>query len=217
MNENLENQVKKLFPDIYEEQARKRLIESGYVVKFQPGDCIMEIGDYIKTMPLVLDGQLKIMREDASGQELLLYYIGPGETCAMSLTCCLNNAISTIRAVAEESTELLAVPVRLLDEMTTEFRSIKGFVMKTYQKKFEELLKTIDSIAFQKLDERLGALLIKKSEAIGSNILQITHQELASELNSSREVISRLLKQMENMDMLNLSRNRIELKKAHLN
>jgi CRP/FNR family transcriptional regulator, anaerobic regulatory protein len=207
MNENLENQVKKLFPDICEEQARKRLIESGHLVKVHQGDCIMEIGDYIKTMPLVLDGQLKIMREDASGQELLLYYIGPGETCAMSLTCCLNDATSTVKAVAEESTELLAVPVRLLDEMTTEF----------YQKRFEELLKTIDSIAFQKLDERLEALLIKKYETTGSHILQITHQELASELNSSREVISRLLKQMENMDTLKLSRNRIELKKTHLN
>jgi CRP/FNR family transcriptional regulator, anaerobic regulatory protein len=212
MNESLENQVRKLFPDIYEEPARKQLIESGHLVKVEAGESIMEIGDYIKTMPLVLEGQLKIMRENADGHELLLYYIGPGETCAMSLTCCLNDATSTVKAIAEEQTELLAIPVRLLDEMTTEFRSVKGFVMKTYQKKFEELLKTIDSIAFQKLDVRLEALLIKKSETSGSRILQITHQELASELNSSREVISRLLKQMENTDQLKLSRNKIELK-----
>jgi CRP/FNR family transcriptional regulator, anaerobic regulatory protein len=213
MNESIENQLRKLFPDIYEESARKRLIEAGHRVSIKAGECIIQIGDYIKIMPLVLKGQLKIMREDTDGNELLLYYIGPGETCAMSLTCCLNDATSTVKAVAEESTELLAVPVMLLDEMTTEFRSVKGFVMKTYQKKFEELLKTIDSIAFQKLDSRLEALLLKKSETSGSQVLQITHQELASELNSSREVISRLLKQMENMDILRLSRNRIELKK----
>jgi CRP/FNR family transcriptional regulator len=161
-------------------------------------------------MPLLFKGQLRVLREDADGHELLIYYIRPGETCAMSLTCCSGNAVSNVRAVAEEDTELLLLPIQIIDEWTTKYPSFKSFILKTYQKRFEELLNTIDSIAFHNLDDRLTQLLKQKSEKEGSE-LKTTHQELANQLNSSREVISRLLKQMERKGKIQMGRNKITL------
>jgi len=199
------------FPDIYEPEARAAILEHGSVMEIKAGEMMMDIGNYIKYMPLVLVGTLKVMREDSEGNELLLYYIQPGETCAMSLTCCMGDAKSNVRAVAEEDTLLLAIPVRYMDAWTSEFKSFKSFVMHTYQRRYEELLQTIDGIAFQRLDDRLHTALRDKQKAHGSSLIQTTHQELANELNSSREVISRVLKQMEQKGLVKLGRNKIEL------
>jgi CRP/FNR family transcriptional regulator len=182
----------------------------GKLKKLRADDWMVDIGDPIVYMPLLLKGQLRILREDEEGHELLLYYIRPGETCAMSLTCCSGNAVSNVRAVAEEDTELLLLPIQIIDEWTTKYPSFKSFILKTYQKRFEELLNTIDSIAFHNLDDRLTQLLKQKSEKEGSE-LKTTHQELANQLNSSREVISRLLKQMERKGKIQMGRNKITL------
>jgi CRP/FNR family transcriptional regulator, anaerobic regulatory protein len=209
--EELETTLRHVFPDIYEAEARAAIIASAHVVELKAGDIWIDIGGYIKHIPLVLGGMLKLLREDGSGNEILLYFVGPGETCAMSLTCCMSDARSTIRVIAEEDTVLLAVPVRFMDEWTERFRSWKSFVMLTYQRRFEELLRTIDGVAFQKLDVRILSLLRERVANQGSAVVQITHQELANELNSSREVISRLLKGMENDRLLKLGRQRIEV------
>lgn len=205
----IQSEIRRVFPDLYEENLRKTIETEGVVKELQPGEMLMDIGGYVKFVPLILSGLVKIMREDKDGNELLLYYLKPGETCAMSLTCCMGDAQSTVRAVAEEETILIAVPVRFMDQWTNVFQSWKTFVMHTYQKRFDELLATIDGIAFQKLDDRLESALRKRSEAAGTRLLNITHQELATELNSSREVISRLLKQMERKGLVKLGRNRI--------
>jgi CRP/FNR family transcriptional regulator len=136
-----------------------------------------------------------------------LYYIESGETCAVSLTCCSTSTPSDIKAVAEEKTVILGVPVRKHEQWTNEYRQWKDFVALTYQKRFQELLLTIDAIAFQKMDERLLGYLITKSKQLKSLELSITHQEIASELGSSREVISRLLKQLEKKKLVELGRN----------
>ncbi len=180
-------------------------------MELKAGELMMDIGGYIKYIPLVLKGMLKIMREDSDGNELLLYYIRPGETCAMSLTCCMGDAKSTVRAEVEEDVLILAIPIRFMDQWTNQFQSWKSFVMHTYQMRYEELLKTIDGIAFQKLDDRLERALKEKCSTSGTNSLVITHQELANELNSSREVISRLLKQMERKGKVKLGRHKIEV------
>jgi CRP/FNR family transcriptional regulator, anaerobic regulatory protein len=206
-------ELKSVFPDLYEENLRKKIEEEGTIMEIPEGEMLMDIGGFIKFVPLVLEGSLRIMREDKDGNELLLYYVRKGETCAMSLTCCMGDARSNVRAIAEEATTVIAIPVRNMDLWTNQFQSWKSFVMHTYQKRFEELLATIDGIAFQRLDDRLEKVLKTKSETIGSNMLVITHQELATELNSSREVISRILKQMERRGMLKLGRNKIELSK----
>lgn len=206
-------ELKSIFPDLYEENLRKKIEEEGTIMEILEGEMLMDIGGFIKFVPLVLEGSLRIMREDKEGNELLLYYVRKGETCAMSLTCCMGDARSNVRAIAEEATTIIAIPVRNMDLWTNQYQSWKSFVMHTYQKRFEELLATIDGIAFQRLDDRLEKMLKAKSDSTGSNTLQVTHQELATELNSSREVISRILKQMERRGMLKLGRNKIELSK----
>jgi CRP/FNR family transcriptional regulator len=204
-------ELKQGFPDLYEENLRKSIEQEATVMEIPAGEMLMDIGNYIKFVPLIMSGTLKIMREDKDGNELLLYYVKAGETCAMSLTCCMGDARSNVRAIAEEDTVILAIPVRYMDQWTNQYQSWKSFVMHTYQKRFEELLATIDGIAFQKLDDRLERALKQRSEAAGVKLLAVTHQELATELNSSREVMSRILKQMERRNMVKLGRNRIEL------
>jgi CRP/FNR family transcriptional regulator, anaerobic regulatory protein len=203
--------LKETFPSIYEESARNEIEKEGIIMELKAGEMLMDIGGYIKYIPLVMKGMLKIMREDSDGNELLLYYIRPGETCAMSLTCCMGDAKSTVRAEVEEDVLILAIPIRFMDQWTNQFQSWKSFVMHTYQMRYEELLKTIDGIAFQKLDDRLERALKEKCTSLGTNSLVITHQELANELNSSREVISRLLKQMERKGKVQLGRHKIEV------
>ena len=203
-------EFQQVFPDIYERSTVEVILETAKLKKLRADDWMVDIGDPIVYMPLLLKGQLRILREDEEGHELLLYYIRPGETCAMSLTCCSGNAVSNVRAVAEEDTELLLLPIQIIDEWTTKYPSFKSFIFKTYQRRFEELLNTIDSIAFHNLDDRLSQLLKQKSEKEGSE-LKTTHQELANQLNSSREVISRLLKQMERKGKIQMGRNKITL------
>ena len=203
-------EFQQVFPDIYERSTVEVILETAKLKKLRADDWMVDIGDPIVYMPLLLKGQLRILREDEEGHELLLYYIRPGETCAMSLTCCSGNAVSNVRAVAEEDTELLLLPIQIIDEWTTKYPSFKSFILKTYQKRFEELLNTIDSIAFHNLDDRLSQLLKQKSEKEGGE-LKTTHQELANQLNSSREVISRLLKQMERKGKIQMGRNKITL------
>jgi len=203
-------EFQQVFPDIYERSTVEVILETAKLKKLRADDWMVDIGDPIVYMPLLLKGQLRILREDEEGHELLLYYIRPGETCAMSLTCCSGNAVSNVRAVAEEDTELLLLPIQIIDEWTTKYPSFKSFILKTYQKRFEELLNTIDSIAFHNLDDRLTQLLKQKSEKEGRE-LKTTHQELANQLNSSREVISRLLKQMERKGKIQMGRNKITL------
>lgn len=203
-------EFQQVFPDIYERGTAEVILETAKLKKLKADDWMVDIGDAILFMPLLLKGQLRILREDEEGHELLLYYIRPGETCAMSLTCCSGNAVSNVRAVAEEDTELLLLPIQIIDEWTTKYPSFKSFILKTYQKRFEELLNTIDSIAFHNLDDRLSQLLKQKSEKERSE-LKTTHQELANQLNSSREVISRLLKQMERKGKIQMGRNKITL------
>jgi CRP/FNR family transcriptional regulator len=203
-------EFQQVFPDIYERETVEAILEIGKLKKIRADDWMLDIGDPILYMPLLLKGQLRVLREDADGHELLIYYIRPGETCAMSLICCSGNAVSNVRAVAEEDSELLLLPIQIIDEWTTKYPSFKSFILKTYQHRFEELLNTIDSIAFHNLDDRLSQLLKQKSEKEGSE-LKTTHQELANQLNSSREVISRLLKQMERKGKIQMGRNKITL------
>jgi len=203
-------EFQQVFPDIYERETAEAILEIGKLKKLKADDWMLDIGDPILYMPLLLKGQLRVLREDADGHELLIYYIRPGETCAMSLICCSGNAVSNVRAVAEEDSELLLLPIQIIDEWTTKYPSFKTFILKTYQHRFEELLNTIDDIAFDNLDDRLSQLLKQKSEKEGS-VLKTTHQELANQLNSSREVISRLLKQMERKGKIQMGRNKITL------
>jgi CRP/FNR family transcriptional regulator len=199
------------FTGVFEFELLKELSEVGNYTTIDEGHVLMKVGGYIKSVPIILKGSVKILRPDNEGREALLYYLGGMDSCAMSLTCCLGQKRSEILAVAEEKTSLISVPVEKVEEWMTKYHSWKNFVFMTYQKRFEDLLNTIDQIAFHKLDDRLLMLLQKKAKASDSRVLVTTHEELANELATSREVVSRLLKQLEKINKVKLSRNKVEL------
>lgn len=203
--------IQNRYPQIAEKALQEEIATVGKIMHFKAGQVIMDSGNYVKILPLVIDGIIKVTREDEEGNELFLYYLQPGETCSMSFTCCLMHKKSEIRSTTEEDTTLIAIPVRHVDEWMTRYQSWKNFVMKTYDFRMMELIRTIDNIAFKRMDERLMDLLEKKAAAIDSRVINATHQEIAGDLNASREAISRLLKQLENEGVVKLGRNKIEL------
>ena len=199
------------FINVFEKELQQRIEQEGSIHSFNEGEYIMDIGNYIKTVPILLKGTIKIIREDNEGNEIFLYYIKKGETCAMSLTCCMQDQPSQIRAIAEEDVELISVPVKYMDEWMMKYSTWKNFVMRTYQNRFEELLNTIDLIAFHNMDDRLIEYLKEKARIHKTKEITVTHQDIAFELNSSREAISRLLKKLEKDGQVKLHRNRIDL------
>ncbi len=176
-----------------------------------PGEELMRPGTYIRSIPIVLSGSIKIMRQDEKGNETFLYFLTEGDTCAMSLTCCTANRPSSVRAIAEEPTKIISVPVEMMDLWLQRYPSWKNFVFQSYQHRFDDLMEAVDSLAFQKMDERLWRLLKKKAALQEKRYVYNTHQELADELSTSREVVTRLLKKLELMGKIKTHRNRIEL------
>jgi CRP/FNR family transcriptional regulator len=189
----------------------QEFVQFGQYKRVPVGSYLIRPGEYIRSVPIILRGSVKIMRPDQEGREALLYYLGGLDTCAMSLTCCLGSKQSEITAVAEDETEMIAIPVEKVDEWMCRYPSWKQFVFQTYQKRFDNLLATVDEVIFHKLDERLLTYLRKKAANGPSGTLHITHEEIAQELITSREVISRLLKQLEKTGEIKLMRNRIEM------
>lgn len=203
--------VRTHFPQLPELELQEKIAEYGHQIDFNPGEIIMDYGQYIRFVPMVISGSIKVMREDDQGNEIILYYLNEGETCAVSLTCCMANKKSSIKAVAEDDVSIIAIPIKYLDEWTRDHLSWKNYVMNTYQARFDEILNTLDHIAFRRMDERLVKYLQDKAEVLNTDVIQISHQDIAKELNTSREVVSRLLKKLEHMGELKLGRNRIEL------
>ncbi|MAT54991.1 MAG: Crp/Fnr family transcriptional regulator [Saprospirales bacterium] len=175
------------------------------------GEELMRPGMYIRSIPIVLSGSIKIMRQDEKGNETFLYFLTEGDTCAMSLTCCTAHRPSSVRAIAEEPTKIIMVPAEMMDLWLQKYPSWKNFVFQSYQHRFDDLMDAVDSLAFQKMDQRLWRLLKKKAALQEKRYVYNTHQELADELSTSREVVTRLLKKLESMGKIKTHRNRIEL------
>lgn len=211
LDEQILELVRKNFPNIAEKALQEEIATVGKLTEFSAGTVIMDVGQYVKLVPLVIEGAIKVSREDEEGHELFLYYLQGGQTCSMSFTCCMMNKKSEIRTIAEENTKMIGIPIRYVDEWMTKYQSWKNFVMQTYDFRMMELVRTIDSIAFHHMDERLLAYLDKKAQATHSKVINATHQEIAYDLNASREAVSRLLKQLENDGRVKLGRNKIEL------
>ncbi|WP_147678736.1 Crp/Fnr family transcriptional regulator [Algibacter pacificus] len=196
---------------VFEEKLLEEISKIGVYKEIPEGFKLLEIGDYIKSMPLLMSGAIKILREDHDGDELLLYYLERGETCSMTMTCCLGHKQSEIRAVAETDTKLIMVPVGKMEDWTSKYESWRNFVLESYHNRINELLTTLDGIAFFQLDERLVQYLKKKAEINNDNIIKYTHQEIAYDLHTSRVVISRLLKKLEQLGKIELHRNYLKL------
>lgn len=201
---------KKLFPQ-FEPELIEILDKNALERSFHAGEIIVRTGQYIKSTVLVLSGRIKIYRQNDEGSEFLIYYLGPGEACAVSLICALQSQTSEITAKAVEDTEVIMLPVQLMDELMSKFKSWSHFVIQTYRNRFDEMLTVIDNIAFKNMDERLEFYLKRCKTDSGKSILNLTHQEIADDLNSSREVISRLLKKLEQLGKIKLNRNSIEI------
>lgn len=199
------------FGHLFEKELIQEINQVGTLREVPKGELMMDIGQYIKSMPLLLHGAIKIMREDDEGFELLLYYLEKGETCSMTLNCCMNDKKSEIRAVAEKDTKLIMVPVKKMEEWMVKYRTWRNFVLESYNERMQELLTSIDSIAFKKMDQRLLEYLKNKKALTGDKIIHSTHQEIAMDLHTSRVVVSRLLKALENEGNIILHRNSVEI------
>jgi CRP/FNR family transcriptional regulator len=197
--------------NIFHSLLNEEVYASGQV-KFFPADTvILNANAYIKSIPIVLSGSIKVFRTDDDGKEILLYYIKAGESCIMSFLAGINNNTSKIKAIVEEDAEILLVPVNKASEWIKQFPEWTDFIFNLYQKRFEELLEVVNAVAFQKVDARLLHLLNQKSSLFQSKEITVTHQQLADDLGITREAVSRVLKQMENDKLIHLGRNKISL------
>lgn len=181
------------------------------VMHMPPDAVVLQDRDFIRFLPFLLEGTIKVIGNDENGNEILLYYLHPGETCIMSVLGSLNNERSKVKAVVEEEAEILFIPVEKSKYLVSQYPAWSEFIFRLYHKRFEELLGVVNNIAFKRIDERLLEFLKNKSNLTGSNEIKITHQQIADELGTAREVVSRLLKQMEKESFLRLGRNKITL------
>jgi len=207
---NLKGLLKANFPQ-FENDLFEEIIKEGQLVLFPEDELMMDIGQRVEQIPLIVKGTVKIFREDEKDHEIFLYYLKEGEACAITLICSAREGYSKIKAIPIEDTTAIVLPIKKLDEWMFKYKSWYYFVMDSYQEKFEELLKVVEEIAFHQMDERLLAYLRKSVEANNSNIIKATHQQIAGELNTSREVVGRLLKKLEQSRTVKIGRNQIEL------
>jgi len=207
------NKVTTSLDSAFEPALINEMYQFGEIKHFKEGDIIMDYGKYIRMMPIVLKGTVKVFKMDDRGKEILLYYLSDNESCSMAYSCCLEAKKSEVKAIAEDDVELIAIPHIKLDEWLCKYTSWKNYIMRSFNERFLELLKSIESIAFHKLDERLIAYLKEKKRLSGSSVIKASHYLIADELATSRVVVSRLLKQLENDGKILLYRNEIKLMK----
>ncbi len=206
--------LKEKLKNILELNLIAEIEKEGQVMTFKEGDVIIDYNKSIKFMPLIISGTIRVMRKDEEDREILLYYLSSNESCAMAYTCCMEARKSEIKAIAEDNVELIAIPHAKLDEWLVKYPSWKSYIFNSFTQRFNELLKSLESIAFHKLDERLVHYLKNKTKISGKSSIQLSHNQIAEEMGTSRVVISRLLKQLENDKKLLLYRNEIKLLSA---
>jgi CRP/FNR family transcriptional regulator, anaerobic regulatory protein len=202
---------KSSFDTIFEPALLQEIEQFGEIKTFKEGDIIMDYGKYVRMMPLIVKGTIKVFRMDDTGNEILLYYLSSTESCSMAYSCCMEAKKSEVKAIAEDDVELIAIPNLKLEEWLCKYPSWKSYIMRSFNERFLELLKSIESIAFHKLDERLVSYLKEKQRHTGSSVIKASHYLIADELHTSRVVISRLLKHLENDKKIILYRNEIKL------
>lgn len=202
--------IKKLFPS-FEPALAETLAEKGEIRDVLAGQMLMKTGQHIRSTMLVLSGLVKVFREDDEGGEFFMYYLQPGQACALSMVCATRRETSEIMARAVTDSEILTVPLDFMDEWMLKYKTWYHFVLETYRNRFEELLHTVDHIAFRNLDERLVFYLRRYQESRKTNVISTSFTEIAQDLNSSREVISRLMKKLSEKGMVQLHRSHVEI------
>ncbi len=203
--------LQKNYGYIFEEELINEIVQVSILEKFKKDDVLIDFENYIKKMPLILSGAIKILREDIDEGEMLLYYIEKGDTCALSMTCCMEESKSQIKAIAETNGQMILLPINKMEEWLGKYKSWRDFVLNSYNNRIIEMYEAIDTLAFMNMDERLLKYLLEKFKINNSNEITNTHQEIAFDLNTSRVVISRLLKALENKGKIQLNRSSIFL------
>jgi CRP/FNR family transcriptional regulator, anaerobic regulatory protein len=204
----MQKELQELFPHL-EDELYSELIKYGEVKEVNAGTTMLKIGQTIRATMLVLNGVVKLYQEDEEGNEFFIYHIQPGQACAVSMVCTYQAEQSQVMAKALTDVTILAVPLQYMDKWLSQYKSWHYFVIKTYRARYEELLRTVNEIAFKNMDERLEFYLKSQVKQLG-NIVKLTHQDIATDLNSSREVISRLMKKMERNGWIIIHRNSFE-------
>ena len=199
------------YSHIFEEPLIEEIANVSLLRDFKEDDILIDFGDYIKKMPLLIEGAIKILREDFDEGELLLYFIEKGDTCAMTMACCMGETKSEIRAVAETDGQVIMIPVFKMEEWLGKYKSWRNYVFNSYNNRLKEMLSAIDSLAFMNMEERVLNYLFDKSKINNSREIFNTHQEIAYDLNTSRVVISRLLKALERQGRIKLHRASVEI------
>jgi CRP/FNR family transcriptional regulator len=201
------------FDNIFEPDLIREIMQFGEIKSFTEGELIMDYGKYIRFMPLIVSGTIKVLKKDELGKEILLYYLSANESCSMAYSCCMEAKKSEVKAIAEEDSQIIAVPHVKLDEWLCKYPSWKNYIMRSFNERFMELLRSIENIAFHKLDDRLLHYLKEKQKHTESAVIKASHNQIADELATSRVVISRLLKQLENDGKILLYRNELKILK----
>ncbi|MEM9141378.1 MAG: Crp/Fnr family transcriptional regulator [Bacteroidota bacterium] len=196
---------------LFEPELLREIKEVAVYRSVDQGDILMDLGQAITHMPLLLNGAIKILREDAKGDELVLYYIERGDTCTLTFSCCMGNSRSEIRATAETDTELLMIPVAYMELWMGKYNSWRTYILDSYHTRVKELLETVDTLAFMRMDERLLKHLRDKAKVNRDEVIATTHQHIAYDLNTSRVVVSRLLKKLEREGKIQMHRNQIKV------
>ncbi len=203
--------LKGSYGNLFEQSLIKEIVKEGIYKEIPAETSILKINEYVSSIPLVLSGAIKVFREDSDSGELLLYYLEKGTTCSMTMTCCTVDKRSKVKLITELDSEIIFIPISKMDEWAGKYKTWRNFVLSSYNKRIDELFEIIDNIAFKKMDERLYDYLLEKKNITDNNIIYTTHQNIALEINTSRVVISRLLKSLEQIGKVKLNRNFIEI------
>jgi len=207
MREKLSN----YYSVVFEPELLEEIIQVGTFKKLKENELLIDLGGRMNAIPLLLNGAIKIVREDKNGDEILLYFLERGDTCAISFASGLANVKSRVRAITEKESEIIFIPLEKLDEWLIKYKSWRNFVIDSYNVRMNEMMETIDTLAFMKMDQRLYKYLCDKAQILRETSLNTTHQEIAYDLNTSRVVVSRLLKQLEIDGKIKLFRNRVDV------
>lgn len=204
-----------LFTDVFKSMPhdlRKEILSQCKFVELNRGHILLDYGQSINVIPLVVSGIVKVLRTDEQGKELLVYYINPGETCALTLTSTLRKETSTVKAITQTKCLIATLGVNTLFALRAKHLSWNDYMVQSYAHRIQEIMGLVDDLGFHHVNHRIEKYLKDRAHVFNSRALQLSHQEIANDLGTSREVISRHLKKMENEGRLVLSRERIKLR-----
>ena len=207
----IQEKLKDYFNVVFEKELIDEIIKVGTYKKIKENELLIDLGDKFDQIPLILSGAIKISHEDEKGEEIILYFLERGDTCTVTFGSGLSSNKSKIRGIAEKESEIVLIPIEKLEEWMIKYKSWRTFVIDSYNIRLSEMLEAIDTLAFMKIDQRIYTYLTNKVKIMRSPVLNTTHQNIADDLNTSRVVVSRLLKQLENEKKIKLHRNRIEV------